>query len=287
MSRKSIEKYNISIGLSIEKYKTSRYNDSVKYNIREEFMIKVTVWNENYHELADENIARIYPDGIHGAIAEGLMKYPDFEVRTATLQMPECGLDDETLNNTDVLIWWGHCKHAAVPDELAEKVQKRVLDGMGLIVLHSGHLSKPFVRLMGTVCRSKWRENDEKERIWVIEPGHPIARGIPEYIELPKEETYGERFEIPTPDELVFISWFSGGEVFRSGCCFRRGSGKIFYFRPGHEAYPTFYRDDIRQILANAVDWAKPSGGPKPTLGQFAPPLEKVEIVSHDDEYHP
>ena len=228
-------------------------------------MIKVTVWNENHHEKVDEKIAAIYPDGIHGAIAEGLRLCPDFEVRTATLDMPECGLDEETLNNTDVLIWWGHCRHAMVPDEVAIRVQQRVLDGMGLIVLHSGHLSKPFVRLMGTVCRSKWRENDEKERIWVIEPGHPIARNLPEYLELPAEETYGERFEIPTPDELVFISWFAGGEVFRSGCCFRRGSGKIFYFRPGHEAYPTFYRDDIRQIMANAVDWAKPSCGPPPT----------------------
>lgn len=250
-------------------------------------MIRVTVWNENYHEQIDENIARIYPNGIHGAIAEGLRQYPDFEVRTATLDMPECGLDEDTLNNTDVLIWWGHCRHNKVPDEIAKRVQDRVLDGMGFIPLHSAHLCKPFVRLMGTVCRSKWRENDEKERIWVVEPGHPIARNIPEYIELPNEETYGERFEIPTPDELVFISWFSGGEVFRSGCCFRRGSGKIFYFRPGHEAYPTFYRDDIRRILANAVDWAKPSYGPRPTLGHFATPLENVEIVSHDDEYHP
>ena len=250
-------------------------------------MIKITVWNENYHERMDESIGRVYPNGIHGAIAEGLRLYPDFTVRTATLDMPECGLTEEVLNDTDVLIWWGHCKHADVPDAIVDRVCQRILDGMGFIALHSAHLSRPFVRLMGTVCRSKWRENDEKERIWVIEPGHPIARNLPEYIELPHEETYGERFEIPTPDELVFVSWFAGGEVFRSGCCFRRGSGKIFYFRPGHEAYPTFYRDDIRQIIANAVDWAKPSRGPKPTLGHFHPPLEDVALVSHDDEYHP
>ena len=249
--------------------------------------IKVTVWNEYFHERHNENIGKIYPDGIHGAIAEGLRNYPEFEVRTATLDMPECGLDEETLNNTDVLIWWAHIKHADLPDEIAKRVQERVLEGMGFIVLHSGHLCKPFVRLMGTACRSKWRENDEKERIWVIEPGHPIARNLPEYIELAEEETYGERFEIPTPDELVFVSWFSGGEVFRSGCCFKRGSGKIFYFRPGHEAYPTFYREDIRQIIANAVDWAKPSNGPRPTLGQFTPPLENIKISDHSDEYHP
>ena len=247
--------------------------------------IRVTVWNEYVHERKSESVAAIYPNGIHEAIAEGLRLY-GYEVGTATLDMPECGLTDEVLDNTDVLVWWSHMKQADVPDEIAKKVQQRVLDGMGFIVLHSAHLCKPFVRLMGTVCRSKWRENDETERIWVIEPGHPIARNLPEYIELPQEETYGERFEIPTPDELVFISWFSGGEVFRSGCCFKRGLGKIFYFRAGHEAYPTYYREDIRQIMANAVDWAKPSNGPKPTLGKFDA-IEKVKIVDHSDEYHP
>ena len=249
--------------------------------------IRVTVWNEFYHEQESEKIAAVYPHGIHTAIAEGLAAYEGMEIKTATLDMPCCGLDDETLANTDVLIWWGHCRHADVPDEIAAKVQKRVLDGMGLIVLHSGHLSKPFVRLMGTVCRSKWRENDERERIWVIEPGHPIAAGLPEYIEIEEEETYGERFEIPTPDELVFVSWFAGGEVFRSGCCFRRGLGKIFYFRPGHEAYPIYYRNDVRRILANAVAWAKPNNGPRPTLGHFPNPLESIRMADHSDEFHP
>ena len=231
--------------------------------------INVTVWNEYIHEKTKPNIAKVYPEGIHNAIAEMLGKDEKFYCRTATLDMPEHGLTDKVLNSTDVLIWWGHCAHDKVSEEVAEKVRLRVLDGMGLIVLHSGHLSKPFVKLMGTVCRSKWRENDEKERIWVIEPGHPIAKNLPEYIELPQEETYGERFEVPAPDELIFISWFSGGEVFRSGCCYKRGLGKIFYFRPGHEEYPTYYREDITQVLMNAVEWAKPSCGPKPTLGHF------------------
>jgi len=237
--------------------------------------IKVTIWNENLHERHNPAIATIYPQGIHGAIAEMLGKASDFEIRTATLDEPECGLPQNLLDETDVLIWWGHIGHDKVTDEVAERVRQRVWDGMGFIVLHSGHLCKPFKLLMGTCCRSKWRENDEKERIWVIEPGHPIARNLPEYIELPQEETYGERFEVPTPDELVFISWFSGGEVFRSGCCYKRGLGKIFYFRPGHEAYPTFYREDITQILKNAVEWAQPSCGPRPTLGHFEA-LEQV-----------
>ncbi len=238
--------------------------------------INVTVWNEYLHEVNDEEIAKIYPEGIHGAIAKMLGRDENLNIRTATLNMQLNGLSDNVLADTDVLIWWGHMAHNQVLDEVAEKVRLRVLDGMGLIVLHSGHLSKPFVKLMGTVCRSKWRENDETERIWVIEPSHPIAEGLPEYIELEKEETYGERFEIPTPDELVFISWFSGGEVFRSGCCYKRGLGKVFYFRPGHEAYPTFYREDITTILRNAVYWARPLNFTRPTLGHY----DAIENVS-------
>ncbi len=248
---------------------------------------RVLVWNENIHERESEKIREIYPSGIHEAIAEGLRECDSFDVKTATMDMPEYGLDQNTLENTDVLIWWSHLAHAQIPDEVAERVRTRVLDGMGFIVLHSSHLCKPFVKLMGTCCRSKWRENDEKERIWIIEPAHPIAHGLPEFIELPCEETYGERFEIPTPDELVFVSWFSGGEVFRSGACWKRGLGKIFYFRPGHEAYPTFYREDIRQVLKNAADWAKPSFGPKPTLGNVKTPYENVKLVDRSDEFHP
>ena len=232
-------------------------------------MINVTVWNEYKHERESELVAKIYPDGIHMAIKKMLGRNEEFNIRTATLDMPEHGLTDDVLDTTDVLIWWGHMAHNQVSEEVAEKVKQHVLDGMGLIVLHSGHLSKPFVKLMGTCCRLKWRENDETERIWVVKPAHPIASGLPEYIEIPQEETYGERFEIPTPDELVFISWFSGGEVFRSGCCYKRGLGKIFYFRSGHEGYPIYWREDITKILENAVYWAKPSHGPKPSLGHY------------------
>lgn len=236
---------------------------------------KVTIFNEFIHERNEARIREIYPQGIHGAIAEKLSAYGDYQIRFATLDMPENGLTQAVLDDTDVLIWWAHVSHDAIPDEIAQRVRDRVLSGMGFIALHSAHLCKPFRLLMGTVCRSKWRENDERERIWVIEPSHPIAEGLPEYIELPMEETYGERFEIPKPDELVFISWFSGGEVFRSGCCYQRGLGKIFYFRPGHEEYPTFYRDDIALILRNAVEWAKPGRITKPTLGHF----EALEAV--------
>jgi len=246
--------------------------------------VRVTVWNENFHEQQFERIRRVYPEGIHGAIRRQLEALGDYDVTTATLDMPHQGLPDEVLGNTDVLIWWGHAKHADVSDELALKIKERVLAGMGLIVLHSSHASKPFKLLMGTSCRSKWRENDEKERIWVIEPAHPIARGLPEYIELPQEETYGERFDIPTPDTLVFMSWFSGGELFRSGCCYQRGMGKVFYFRPGHEEYPIYHRPDIGLILRNAVEWAKPLDFTFPTLGHCQPLEQVADKFAGQDE---
>ncbi len=237
-------------------------------------MVKVTVWNENRHEQKNPKVREIYPEGIHSAIAKFLEK-ADFEVQTATLDEPEHGLSDERLNETDVLIWWGHIAHAEVSDEVVEKVHQRVLDGMGLIILHSGHFSKIFKKLMGTSCDLKWREADEKERLWVVEPSHPIVEGVGEYIELEKEEMYGEHFDIPAPDELVFVSWFEGGEVFRSGCTYRRGKGKVFYFRPGHETYPTYFNKEIQRVITNAVHWTKPADHPTPVYGN-AKPLEKI-----------
>ncbi len=225
----------------------------------------------------NKTIAEVYPNGIHAAIAEFLGNNPDMEVRTATLDEPEHGLTDEVIENTDVLIWWGHVAHHEVNDEIVEKLKKRVLEGMGLIVLHSGHFSKIFKTLMGTTCDIKWREAGERERIWVVEPGHPIASGLPQYFEVPQTEMYGERFDIPAPDTLVFVSWFQGGEVFRSGCCYNRGNGKVFYFRPGHESFPIFKQPEIQTVLNNAVRWAAPNGGPQHVFGNVKP-LEKLDI---------
>jgi len=236
--------------------------------------LRVTVWNEGRHEKHNEKVKSIYPEGMHGAIA-GYLKKQGMEVQTATLDDPEHGLTDEVLANTDVLTWWGHGYHAAVEDEVVAKVHTRVLQGMGLIVLHSGHFSKIFKKLMGTTCDLKWREANEKERIWVVQPGHPIAEGIGEFIEIEAEEMYGEFFDIPQPEELVFVSWFEGGEIFRSGCTYTRGSGKIFYFRPGHETYPTYHNEQVLRVIANGVRWAAPSGGPKPVFGN-AKPLEVI-----------
>lgn len=238
-------------------------------------MVKVTVWNENRHEQKNPVVRDIYPEGIHGAIASFLTS-AGYEAKTATLDEPEHGLTDDVLANTDVLVWWGHLAHNEVSDTVVQKVQQRVLDGMGLIVLHSGHFSKIFKTLMGTSCDLKWREADEKERLWVVSPSHPIAEGIGEYIELPQEEMYGEHFDIPQPDELVFTSWFEGGEVFRSGCTYTRGNGKVFYFRPGHETYPTYHNEQIQKVITNAVKWAQPVKRECPVYGN-AKPLETIK----------
>jgi trehalose utilization protein len=222
--------------------------------------IRVVVWGENVHEQRSEAIRKIYPKGMHHSIAESLTIDGAFQVETATLQEPEHGLPEARLSETDVLIWWGHLAHAEVSDGIVDRVQKRVLEGMGLIVLHSGHYSKIFKRLMGTTCSLIWREAGEKERLWVCNPGHTIAQGLNAYFEIPHEEMYGEPFAIPNPDEIVFVSWFEGGEVFRSGCCWKRGNGKIFYFRPGHESFPTYYQPEIQTVIRNAVNWAAPVG---------------------------
>jgi len=222
--------------------------------------IRVTVWNEFRHEKSHPLVMPIYPHGIHEAIASHLRTQRDMAVHCATLDEPFHGLTDEVLANTDVLIWWGHMAHKEVSDDIARKVRDRVLAGMGLIALHSAHMSKPFLMLMGTSGALKYREDGKKEILWVCKPGHPITRGITDHFVLKEEEMYGEHFDIPEPDELIFISWFEGGEVFRSGCTWQRGAGKIFYFRPGHETFPTYHDPNVQTVISNAVRWAAPSG---------------------------
>jgi trehalose utilization protein len=234
--------------------------------------IRVTVWNEFLHEKQDLEIANIYPEGMHGAIASYLRGRPGFEVRTATMDEPEHGLTNKVLSETDVLTWWGHMRHEEVSDAVVERVYNRIVyDGMGLIVLHSAHFSRIFKRLMGTHCNLKWREVGERERLWVVSEGHPIAEGIGDYFEIEHAEMYGEPFGIPSPDELVFISWFKGGEVFRSGCCFYRGKGKIFYFSPGHESYPIYHDKNVLRVIENATRWAAPVERSRSVLGNVKP----------------
>jgi trehalose utilization protein len=224
--------------------------------------MRITVWNENLHETRGDAVVREhYPKGIHNAIAGGLAGHfgaPDDVVRTATLQEPEHGLTEQVLDETDVLLWWGHIGHAEVSDEVVDRVHRRVLAGMGLLVLHSGHYSKIFQRLTGTTNSLLWRNDGERELVWTIDQAHPIAAGLPSPIVVPRQEMYGEPFDIPVPDELVFVSSFEGGEVFRSGVTYMRGLGRIFYFSPGDQEYPVYHQREILQVLANGIRWAAP-----------------------------
>ncbi len=219
--------------------------------------MKVTIWNENIHEKEIPEVTQLYPGGLHGYI-KSFLECDDIQVRTATLDEPEDGLPEELLQDTDVLLWWGHAGHDKVSDETVDRVQRRVLDGMGLIVLHSGHHSKIFRRMMGTTCNLKWRDH-ERERIWTVKPSHPIAQGVEDGFLLEQEEMYGEAFDVPNPEDVIFIGWFRGGEVFRSGCTWTRGNGKIFYFQPGHETNPSYHNKNVQRIIQNAVRWACPA----------------------------
>jgi len=228
--------------------------------------LRVTVWNEHIHERRDESVTRIYPDGMHEAIGAGLRRElgETVIIQSATLDEPDHGLTEIVLSETDVLTWWGHAAHDSVSDKVVERVHARVLGGMGLVVLHSGHHSKIFRKLMGTTCDLRWRSDPggERELIWTLNPAHPIAAGVPQPIVIANQEMYGEFFDIPIPDELVFISSFAGGEVFRSGCCFYRGAGRIFYFGPGDQEFPVYHQPEIQKTIANAVTWCRPFGTP-------------------------
>jgi trehalose utilization protein len=260
----------------------SRHGDIVQTKIGMSTLLNVTVWGEYRHEKKDPKVAEIYPQGMHEAIAAFLREDPLFRVRTALLDEAEHGLSEGVLEETDVLLWWGHMAHGDVDEEVVERAKKRVLEGMGLIVLHSGHYAKLFKALMGTTCSLRWREANDKERLWNVLPAHPIAAGIGEYFEVPAEEMYGEPFGIPTPDELIFISWFSGGEVFRSGCTWYRGNGRIFYFRPGHETYPSYYQPEVQRVITNAVRWARPTVRIPDDCPRSAP----LEPLPSDPEAH-
>lgn len=225
--------------------------------------LRIVIWNEYRHERANPKVTAIYPEGIHSTLQRTLQSRGGdaWHVSTATLDEPEHGLSPSRLAETDVLLWWGHMAHDEVHESVVERVHRRVLEGMGLIALHSAHASRIFQRLMGTSCMLRWRDRGERERLWVVHPGHPIVEGLGSSFEIPQAEMYGEYFDIPAPDELILLSWFEGGDVFRSGCTFRRGKGRIFYFRPGHELFPIFHQPEVQQVIGNAVAWCAPRAG--------------------------
>ena len=247
-------------------------------------MPSITIWNEFMHEQAESDYGKLcrkhYPKGIHAYLRRVLR--PELEgctIRAVSLDMPENGLTDKVLNKTDVLVWWGHMAHDKVPDELVDRIQKRIFGGMGLVVLHSGHMSKIFRRMLGTPCTLRWREIGERERVWVCDPAHPIAQGVPETFAIEQTEMYGEPFGIPNDGHVVFMSWYAGGNVFRSGVTFQRGLGKIFYFAPGHETLPIYHNPAVQRVLANGIRWCRPAigVGDAPVCPHEREPFEPVK----------
>jgi trehalose utilization protein len=231
--------------------------------------LTVTVWSEyrSHKDVGEwmsqgqkrqaKAAADVYPEGIHTVIAK-FLSAAGFEVQTATLDEPSHGLTPTVLDSTDVLVWWSHYLNDEVSDKIVDRVYERVNDGMGLIVLHSARNSKIFKRLMGTSCEvGENRNDDETEILWVLDRTHPIVAGLEtDSIEIPESQIMGEPFEIPEPMKVVFTSWIQGGEVFRSGCCFKRNEGRIFFFGPGHETHPVYYQPVVHEILVNSVRWA-------------------------------
>jgi len=217
--------------------------------------IRVTIWHEYTHEKHSPEIAAIYPEGIHGQIKKALSYDGDLDITLAALDDPDQGLPEELLNNTDVLLWWGHMRHGDVDDGLAARIRDRVYRcGMGFIALHSAHHSKPFRTIVGCTGDLLWGD-EQKEIVWNLNPGHPIAAGIPDHFCLPIEELYAEPFAVQ-PDELIFTAWFEDGYIMRNGMVFNRGAGKVFYFQPGHETCPTYHNETVQKVLINAAAWA-------------------------------
>lgn len=213
--------------------------------------VRVLAWSEHTAPKA------VFPDDINNAVAGALCEDPQLTVTTAELVDPGDGVPEEVLASTDVLVWWGHLLHGRVTDAAVARIAAQVRDGgMGFVALHSAHMSKPFTTLIGDDGRLGGVALDGgKETITVRTPDHPVAQGVSDFV-IGKEESYDEEFGCGHPDTVVFHSAFENGQQFRSGLAYRIGAGRVFYFRPGHEEYPTLFLPEVKQIIRNAVRWA-------------------------------
>lgn len=274
-------------------------------------LIRVLVWDEQ--QPAQK---QAYANFLGNAIAAHLEKQPGLRVISANLQQPEQGLPRDLLDNTDVLIWWGHVRHQEIPLEKAQAIVERIEAGqLSLVALHSAHWARPFVEAMNARTRADarrrfpdppngppvkfeyipyaggfvptreslltpayyamrsfngqltvrvdlpncvfpaYRGDGQPSQTRVLLPEHPLAKNIPREFTIPQTEMYDEPFHVPEPDEVVFEETWKAGERFRSGCVWKLGAGRVFYYRPGHETYPVYRQEIPLQILTNAVNW--------------------------------
>ena len=63
--------------------------------------------------------------------AKNEKEFNNFRDQIAAAEAANAVLSEEILEDTDVLVWWGHCKHHLVPEEIVTRVQRRVLRGDG------------------------------------------------------------------------------------------------------------------------------------------------------------
>ncbi|MCI8623421.1 MAG: trehalose utilization protein ThuA [Provencibacterium sp.] len=247
--------------------------------------IRVTVWNEFYDDPRHPAIQELYPGGVQEYLASVLREEPDMAVTARHFYEDDaCGLSDEVLDSTDVLLVYGHILRDNVPEDRVKKLIERVVkEGMGVIFLHSALWMNLFQRLVGPGAYCGYRELGERERVWVVNRNHPIAAGLPSSFVIPHTEVYSEPAGFPDPDELVFISWYQGGEAARSGMVWRRGAGRIFYFSPGHAWYNAMQIPEYHTVIKNAVRWAVPPSSPPP-LNRSAEltPLEDIVLAGED-----
>ena len=100
-----------------------------------------------------------------------------------------------------------------------------------------------------------YRPDGAPSHVTTLIPQHPIAAGLPARWDVAQTEMYDEPFHVPPPDTVVFEERWDKGEHFRSGCVWRVGKGRVFYFRPGHEIYPVYKQAEPLRVIENAVRW--------------------------------
>ncbi len=220
---------------------------------QESASIRVRVWCEGSAPPS------VYPDGVNGALADGLNRHPGLIVNRAGLDEESAGLTDTDLDETDVLVWWGRFRHEEVPDDRVLAISERVRSGqLGFVALHASCQSKPFRALMDGPCElGGWRDDGRPETIAIAEPDHPLAIGV-EPFTLPRSIMYAEPFAVPEPESVVFVSHWGEGQTFRSGMTWTVDQGRVAYFRPGHDQFPVLFHPQVRQVITNAVLWASP-----------------------------
>lgn len=212
--------------------------------------VRVRIWCEGTAPRS------VYPDDIDGALADVLGRQAGLVVSRGRLTDLQAGLSDQVLDASDALVWWGHLRHDAVPDDRALAVVKRVREGrLGFVALYAACGSKPFRQMMSMPCEpGSWREDGRPEFVSIKAPDHPIARGIAPFT-ISKTDMFSEPFAVPEPETVVFVSSWQKGETLRSGLTWTIGKGRVAYLRTGPDNYPVLFHPSIRQAIANSVRW--------------------------------